>query len=172
MTRTHIVLLLALVVAVPAAAGSSLFDAGERPVRADENPPPCFNAGTAVYRFSAAANADYTVHIDNAAVHPDLRLALVDSPALADFVLLDDAVSADACRDAAAVKSIRIAPPIAKSGDKPGLTVTLATQGRAGEYKIYVRSANFTAQDAAALFAAIWHDAGKGGGARESVAQR
>jgi hypothetical protein len=169
MTRTHIVLLLALVVAVPAAAGSSFFGANENPRNAGDKTRPCFNAGTAAYRFSAAANASYTVRIDNAAAHPDLRLALVDDPALADFVLVDDAVSADACRDAAEVRSIRVDPAAAKTDGMPRLTVTLSKQNSAGDYKIYVRSASFTERDAAALFAAIWHDAHRNGAA---VAER
>ena len=37
----------------------------------------------------------------------------------------------------------------------------------AADYKIYVRSANYTEQDAAALFAVIWQNSHKTGARRE-----
>ena len=101
MTRSRLALLLALVVAIPAAAaaGGSFFGAASQP---------CFTSGAAAYRLSGGASANYTVRIDNEAARPDLRLQLVDAPDAADFVLLDDADNADACRAANTVKTIRI----------------------------------------------------------------
>ena len=160
MTRTHILLLMGLVVAVPAAAGSSFFAASPRAQ-------PCFSAGAAAYRFSDSAGATYTIRIDNNAARPDLRLQLVDDPASADFVLLDDNASPDACRDGA-VESIRVDPAAARAD----LTVALSKQASAEAHKIYVRSTNYTDADAAALFAVLWQNAHKATLARQSTAQR
>jgi hypothetical protein len=157
MTRSRLVLLLALVVAVPAAAaaGGSFFAAA---------PQPCFMSGAAAYRLAGGSSADYTVRIDNDAVRPDLRLQLVDEPGMADFVLMDDGDSADACREANGIKTIRIDA----TALNPDMTVSLSKQVAAGDHKIYVRSAHFTDHDAAALFAVIWQNAH----AREAVARR
>jgi hypothetical protein len=157
MTRTRIVSLLALVVAIPAAAaaGSSFFSSA---------PQPCFMADTGAYRLSARGTANYTIRIDNDAAQPDLRLQLVEDSAQADFVLVDDGDALDACRDASVVKSVRVDAAAAT----PDMTVTLSKQASEGSHKIYVHSANFTEQDAAALFAAVW----KSAHARQSIARR
>ena len=133
--------MLVLIVAIPAATAGSLFSS---------NAPPCFIAGTSGYRISDSATANVTVRIDNTAAQPDLRLQLVDDPAAADFVLVDDSDAVGACTDANAVQSIRLDPQAANAD----LTVALSRAPAA--YKIYVRSASFSEQDAAALFAVIW----------------
>jgi hypothetical protein len=155
MTRTHIVSLLALIVAIPATAGS-FFSSSARP---------CFVADTTGYEISAGASANFTVRIDNTAASPSLRMQLVDDPATADFVLVDDGDAAAACKAAGAIKSIRIDPAAANAD----LTVALSQQP--ADYRIYVRSAHFTAQDAAALFAVIWQNARKTGSGREFAAR-
>jgi hypothetical protein len=161
MTRSRLALLLAVVVAVPAAAaaGGSFFGAA---------PQPCFASGAAAYRLSGSTHADYIVRIDNAAARPDLRLQLVDEPEVADFVLMDDGDSADACREAAAVKTFRIEIGAANPAGKPDMTVALSRQAAEGDRKIFVRSVNFSEQDAAALFAVIW----KNSHGREFLARR
>jgi len=156
MTRTHIISLLAFIVAIPAATAGSFFSSSAKP---------CFLADTTGYEISAGAQADYTVRIDNTAPAPGLRMQLVDDSATADFVLVDDGDAAAACKAASAIKSIRLDPAAANAD----LTVALSRQP--ADYKIYVRSANFTAQDAAALFAVIWQNARKTGSGRE-FAQR
>jgi hypothetical protein len=144
MKRTHAAALLALLVAIPAATAGSLFAPHDKP---------CFTAGDAAYRISDGAAADVTVRIDNAAAHPDLRMQLTDDAASADFVLVDDADTNNACQGT--VQSIRIDP----AAHNPDLTVALSRAPAA--YKIYVRSAGFSREDAAALFAVLWRDAGK-----------
>jgi hypothetical protein len=144
MKRTHIAALLVLIVAVPAAAAGSFFSS---------NAKPCFIAGDSGYRFSDSAAADVTVRIASTAAAPSLRMQLIDDAAAADFVLVDDTDTVNACTDAAAVQSIRL-DPAARNAD---LTVVLSRQP--AEYKIYVRSAVFSEQDAAALFAVIWKNA-------------
>ena len=155
MTRSHMAVLLALVLAVPAAgAGAGFFSA---------KPRPCFFSGSTAYQLSGSAAANFTVRIENDAPRADLHMQLVNDPADADFVLVGDGDDAS-CHDARAVRSIRIDA----EAEKPDLTVALSKHLAAGGYKIYVRSASFSAQEAAALFAVIW----KSEHGREFLAQR
>lgn len=144
MTRSHIVVLLALVVAVPAVAigANSLFSADEAP---------CFSTGNVGYRLTDRRGADFTIKIDNSAVKPDLTLQLVDDPALADFVLADGAGTAGLCAGLRAVRTIRVDA----QAREPDLTIALRSDDPSARYKIYAHSADFTAQDAAALFAVM-----------------
>jgi hypothetical protein len=150
MTRTQISALVALVIAMPAAAATSYFTA-------HETPKPCFVAGQAAYRVTGSATADYTVRIADAAESAALRMQMVDDPAEADFVLVDDSVATDACPDASAVKNVRIDANAAS----PDVTVSVSRAPAAR--KIYVKSASFSEQDAAALFAVIWNEARNNG---------
>ena len=143
MTRTHIAALLVLAAAIPAAAAGSFFAPSDKP---------CFVAGAAGYRISDSASANFTVRIDNAAAKPDLRMQLVDDPAAADFVLVDDGDTATPA-PARRRQSIRIDPAAANAD------LTVALSRAPADYKIYVRSASFSQQDAAALFAVIWQTA-------------
>jgi hypothetical protein len=149
--------LLGLVAAVPAGAHALLLPTTN----------PCFTSGTATYRISAAAPApDYRVRIDNAAAHPDLRVGLVDQPEIADFVLVDDldAVQGNACAATTPPKTIRV-----DAGETlPDLTVSLSQIGAAdaSDFKLYVRSARFSQEDAAALFGVMWRSRSR------SLAQR
>jgi hypothetical protein len=77
-------------------------------------------------------------------------MQLVDDPAAADFVLVDDADTVNACGGANVLQSIRL-DPTASNAD-----LTVALSRAPADYKIYVRSADFSEQDAAALFAVIW----------------
>jgi hypothetical protein len=160
MTRSRLALFLAVVVAVPAAAAAGSFFSAA--------PQPCFMSGAAAYRLSGGVNANYTIRIDNNAASPDLRLQLVDEPDAADFVLVDDGEGADDCRDAAAAKTIRIETAAAGAGGKTDMTVALSKQATIADHKIYVRSARFSEQDAAALFAVIWQAAH----GRQTIARR
>jgi hypothetical protein len=150
MQRFHTYALLGLVIAVPAAAEALL-------------PPthPCFTSGTATYQISASApTPDYKVRIDNRAAHPDLRIRLVDQPEIADLVLVDDvdATQGNACAASAPLKTIRI-----DTGETPpDLTISLASEVSvasdidAPDLKLYVRSARFSDEEAAALFGVMW----------------
>ncbi len=135
-----------LIVAVPAATASSFFTSSAKP---------CFIAGNAGYQLSGGASTDYTVRIDNTAPSPNLRMQIVNDPAAADFVLVDDRHASDTCKAATAISSIRIDP----AAPKPDLTVALSRNP--ADYKIYVQSANYSEQDAAALFAVIWQNSAK-----------
>jgi hypothetical protein len=144
MKRMQKSVLLGLVLAVPAAAQAFL-------------PPKhlCLSAGAAAYQLSASArDPDFKVRIDNRATHPDLRMQLVDQSTSADFVLVDDVdvADSDACQASAALKTIRV------DGDekRPDLTISLAADGEAADFKLYVRSVRFSHEDAAALFGVMW----------------
>jgi hypothetical protein len=158
MKRTHIISLLALIVVVPAATAGSFFSSTAK------NAKPCFSAGNAGYQLSGSAAADYTVRIDNSAQAPSLRMQIVKDPDAADFVLIDDGDSDEACGANTAVRSIRLDPQAAK----PDLTVALSQAD--AQYKIYVQSAHYTEQDAAALFAVIWQSTRKMASAGRMVA--
>ena len=141
MTHTQIAALMVLMLAVPVAAGA-YFTAPAKP---------CFAAGTSAYRVSETDAGNVTVRIDNAAAHPNLRMQIVDDPAAADFVLVDDGDTGNACQGS--VETIRLD----SAASNPDLTVELSRA--VADYKIYVRSARFSAQDAAALFAVMWRKA-------------
>jgi hypothetical protein len=150
MRKTHVVALIALIAAVPAAtAGSLLSSSGGKP---------CFIAGSAGYVLSGAKSdtesgvisVTHIVRIDNAAARPSLKMQVVDSPAHADFVLVDDSEAARTCSNATSIEAIRLDPAAAR----PELTVALSR--KPADLKIYVRSAHYTEQDAAALFAVMW----------------
>jgi hypothetical protein len=151
MTRTHLISLMALVIVVPAATAGSIYSSSP------SGATPCFAASNATYKLSGDAAADYTVRIDNAAASPSLRMQFVDDPAAADFVLVDDGDATEACKAAASIKTIRIDAAAAE----PDVTVALTRT--AADYKVFVKSSNFTDEDAAALFAVIWRSARKPG---------
>jgi hypothetical protein len=158
MTRTHVFALLALAVAIPAAAAATSY------FGASDTPMPCFVAGNAAYRVTGVATADYTVRIADSAENAALHKQMVDDPAEADFVLVDDSVATDACP--AAVTNIRIDSAAAA----PDVTVSLSRA--AADHKIYVKSASFSEQNAAALFAVMWKGARHAALGREVAARR
>ena len=155
MRRTQIVVLLTLAAAVPGATAASYFGFSGKPAAK-----PCFVAGNAGYQLSAAANARHIVRIDNDAALPHLRMQLVDDPAAAEFVLVDDNDASLACTGVSTVESIRIDPAAAK----PDFVV--AVSRAPADYKIYLHSKNYNEQDAAALAAVIRQTAGKTGSLR------
>jgi hypothetical protein len=162
MRRIHFVSMMALVIAIPAAAAGSYFASGNQ-VSIEK---PCFVAGNTGYRLAAGRGAAHVVRIDNAAANPSLRLQQVDDPAAADFVLVDDGDIAGACAGVSIIETIRIDATAAK----PDLTVALSREPAA--YKIYLHSATYTEQDAAALAAVIWQNAGTTGSIRTSTVRR
>lgn len=153
MNRITIAGLLAAVLALPAGAAGFYLSKSPPPL-------PCFAAASGAYRMTDSAVANVTVRIDNGAPSPSLRLQVVDDPAIADFVVVDDNDGADACVATDATRTVRIDP----AAQAPDMTIALshaqsdfklADTGNAA-IKIYVKSATFSEQDAAALYAAIW----------------
>jgi hypothetical protein len=142
MSRVTVAAIVGLIAAVPAGAAGVYF--GRVPAAASV---PCLATPTGAFRI-ADKTADYTVRIADATEHASLTMQIVDDPAAADFVLVDDGVAA--CPEAAKITTVHLDP----AAMTPDMTVAL-TRGPADK-KIYVNSARFSAEDGAALFAAIW----------------
>ena len=117
--------------------------------------PPCFASGASTYQIvSNSAAPDYRIRIDDQAAQPDLRMQLVDRAEHADFVLVDDFNDGEP-RTCNSSTPIRIIAHDGATG-RPDVTVQLSADTKAANYRIYVRSARFSQQDAAALLAAMW----------------
>jgi len=117
--------------------------------------PLCFADGAATYRLAPAIRLpDIRVRFDNDALRPDLRMQLVDRPEIADFVLVDDygGRPSSTCRSSIPAKTIKIDA----AAKLPDVTVALSTDVAAPHYRVYVHSARFSHQDAAAFLAAMW----------------
>ena len=117
--------------------------------------PACFASGASTYQIvSNTAAPDYRIRIDGQAAQPDLRMQLVDRAEHADFVLVDDFNDGEprTCNSSTAIRTVTHdgATGIAD------VTVQLSADAKAANYRIYVRSARFSQQDAAALLAAMW----------------
>lgn len=115
----------------------------------------CFASGASTYQIvTDAAAPDYRIRIDSAATQPDLRMQLVDRPEYADFVLVDDfSGEPSTCRSSTPVRTVTLDGVAA---GKPDVTVHLSADAKGADYRLYVRSARFSQQDAAALLAAMW----------------
>lgn len=162
MRRTHTALLLAAAIAIPAAAGAAYFGIGgdiRSRIGSNVVAKPCFVSGNAGYQLSAAGKARHIVRIDNQSAMPHLRMQLVDDPAAADFVLVDDD-TATACDGVSVVESISTDPAL----PNPDLIVSVSREP--ADYKIYLHSSSYTEQDAAALAAVIWQNSSKTGSLR------
>jgi hypothetical protein len=143
MTRIHVVSFFAVMLAVPAVAAAGSY------LTAQDGK--CFATGGTGYRLTASRVADFTIKIDRQAAYPDLRIALTDNPADADFVLIDDKTNSTGCDRVRAKRTIHIDDAAAE----PDLIVALAPQNSSAAHKIFVQSKQFSAEDAAALYAAM-----------------
>jgi xanthine/CO dehydrogenase XdhC/CoxF family maturation factor len=148
--RIQKTLILVAAVALPAAAQSTF-----APTRETQ----CFASGTTTYQIARnAPSPDFRVKIADASANPgsrpDLRMRLVDSAEKADFVLVDDFSAGDPapCRSSTPIRTVALDADTAK----PDVTITLSADAALSDYKIYVHSARFSQQDAAALLAAMW----------------
>jgi hypothetical protein len=114
---------------------------------------PCFTSGTSTFQMSSSASApDYKIKIDSQTARPDVRMQFVDSPETADFILVDDFNGeGNACAAATSIKTIKV-----DSNERsPDLTISLSGETPGPDYRLYVHSAHFSQQDAAALFAVM-----------------
>lgn len=150
MNRLQKSLVLAAVIAIPAAAHSTFAPTKESL---------CFASGATTYQIARNAPAsDYRIRIaDGAArpeLRPDLRMQLVDRAEMADFVLVDDFSGKEQapCRSSTPIRTVTLDTDT----DKPDVTIALSAEAALPDYKIYVHSVRFSQQDAAALLAAMW----------------
>ena len=146
MRRAQLVALMALIVVVPVATAGAYFAGGKFAGK------PCFIAGSAGYRLSDGKSANHIIRIDNAATKPALRMQLVDNRHRPISCWSTTPIMPTP-ETASRIESIRLDPAAAR----PELTIALSRAP--ADYKIFVRSAHFTDEDAAALFAVIWHTA-------------
>ncbi|HEY0302142.1 MAG TPA: hypothetical protein VGC36_12435, partial [Rhizomicrobium sp.] len=154
--HAHVAVLLILAAIVPGATAASYFTLGDKTMTAK----PCFVAGNAGYQLTANGTARHIVRIDNAAAQPHLRMQLVSDPAAAEFVLVDESDASLTCECVPTIESIRIDATAAK----PDLIVSVSREP--ADYRVYLHSASFDEQDAAALAAVIWQTASKTGSLR------
>ena len=150
MNRLQKSLVLAAVIAIPAAAHSTFAPTKESL---------CFASGATTYQIARNAPAsDYRIKIaDSAArpeLRPDLRMQLVDRAEMADFVLVDDFSGKEQapCRSSTPIRTVTLDTET----EKPDVTIALSAEAALPDYKIYVHSVRFSQQDAAALLAAMW----------------
>jgi hypothetical protein len=145
--RIRTAFILAAALAAPAAAYTMLAETPTQPALLSN----CFATGASAYQIVTKAPApDYRIRIDSAAAHPDLRMQLVDRVEQADFVLVDDVGD-----EPGTCKSARTVTHDGAAG-RPDVTVQLSADANGADYRLYVRSARFSQQDAAALLAAMW----------------
>ena len=146
MDHLHRIVILLMVAAMPAAAP---------PV----SPPTselCLAAGSFTYRIASTASvADLRVKIDAQASNPDLRMALVDDVATADFALVDDpsAATVAGCADAGPKKTVQIVA----DAEPADLTVALFSEPADAPLRLYLHSARLGPEHAAAVYAAMRH---------------
>jgi hypothetical protein len=143
------VLILAAALAVPAAAYAM------KAAPATQKQPSCFASGASTYQIVANATApDYRIRIDAEAIRPDLRMQLVDRAENADFVLVDDFSGSEpsTCKSSTPIRTVTLDT----TAGSPDVTVQLSADAKGADYRLYVHSARFSQQDAAALLAAMW----------------
>jgi hypothetical protein len=140
------VLVLTAALAVPAAAYA---------MKAVPKQPICFASGASTYQIVTNVTApDYRIRIDAEAARPDLKMQLVDRPEHADFVLVDDFSSSEprTCKSSTPIRTVTLDA----AAGLPDVTVKLSADAKGADYKLYVHSARFSQEDAAALLAAMW----------------
>ena len=146
--RLRRALIVLLVAGIPAAAPPFFATA----------PDLCFTAGSTTYQLAPGAPApDYRVKIAASAAGlriQDLHIQLVDDVDAADFALVDDVTaSPSACKSAGNLKTVEVVG----ENSPADVAVVLSREGADGDLKLFVHSARFGHQDAAALLAAMRH---------------
>jgi hypothetical protein len=110
---------------------------------------PCITVGeTSVQMTAAPWKAQSHVSFTSDPAAATVRVQIVDTPETADFVVVDDDSHAEAnsCETTAATRFIAIT-----DGSSTSAPVIYLTQAGDADYRIYVKSKTFTAQEAAAL---------------------
>ena len=127
-------------------------------------PEACFAAGGAFYRMlDAPARADHAVRIERTARTADIRIALAENAASADFVLVDDGEAP--CPAGMRVRTIWADV----STESPDLVVGVTTAPDEADYRIFVRSDRLSGEAAAALFAVMRGTTGKHARVQRSI---
>jgi hypothetical protein len=112
-------------------------------------PRPCIAVGDASVQITSAPwHADLHVAFTDDPAAATVRVQIAESAEAADFAVVDDVDSAEdnACEATVATQLVAISASL--SGSEP--VIYLTPDGPA-DYRIFVRSKNFTAREAAAL---------------------
>lgn len=100
--------------------------------------------------------ADYKIMVSEYEVEPDIRIRLVNQPALADLILADDLPGSDLaiCRSSTRYQATTLF--VAKFVTQPDVTIMLNRKDRHADYNLYVESDRVSNDQAAALFWLAW----------------
>ncbi len=100
--------------------------------------------------------ADYKVMVSEYEVEPDIRIRLVNQPALADLIVADDLSGSDLaiCRSSTRHQATTLF--VAKFVTQPDVTIMLNSRDRHADYTLYVASEIVSNDQAAALFWLAW----------------
>ena len=105
------------------------------------------------YITDVAIAPDIEVKVSETAIAPDFTFKIVHDPREADLVFVDDHEKADVfvtkAKSALAAKTIKVSA----TSIVPDISVKIANDPILPDYKIYVSSAHFTKEEAAAIFA-------------------
>ena len=114
---------------------------------------PCISAGLTTVQIAWLPwQADLRVAFTEKKELATVRVQLVDQPDLADFVVTDDVAGIEDTSCSASGDGRHVAIVAKASRGEP--TVYLSTEGNA-DYRIFVRSRSFTAEQAAALIVGV-----------------
>lgn len=110
---------------------------------------PCISAGSTTVQMAWLPwQADLRVAFSDKPELATMRVQLVDQPDLADFVVSDDVAGIEDSSCSASGAGRRVAIVDTAASGEP--TIYLSTESNA-DYRIFVRSGSFTAEQAAAL---------------------
>jgi len=144
MERLPTILILLLIAGIPAAA----------PPLVSPSPQLCFTAGSVTFQTISQGRSDYRIKIVPGAADSHYRIQIVDRVDDADFAFVDDvgALSLDSCSAVGIVKTVKVV------SDGPfDLAVAVSAQTTDADARLFVHSARFGHQHAAALLAAMRH---------------
>ena len=114
---------------------------------------------TAIHFDQTLFQADYKIMVSEYEVEPDIRIRLVNQPALADLVLADNLPGSDMaiCRSSTRYQATTLF--VAKFITQPDVTIMLNRKDRHADYTLYVESEVLSDDQAAALFWFAWQRA-------------
>ncbi|MEJ8567703.1 hypothetical protein [Elongatibacter sediminis] len=120
----------------------------------------CLGDGARPFHFDITdLQADFKVMVSEYEVEPDLTIRLVSHPMKADLVLSDGLGGADVavCRSPTRYRSTTLY--VARFVTQPDITIMLNPRAWHADFTLYVDSGIYSAEEAAALFAAFWRKA-------------
>jgi hypothetical protein len=100
--------------------------------------------------------ADFKIMVSEYEVEPDLRVRMVNSPALADLIISDDLPGHDfaVCRSSTRYRATTLF--VAKFVTQPDVTIMLNRNDRHADFTLFVDSKTVSNDEAAALFWLSW----------------